>query len=149
MSVTTISARNCWRCADGQALCARSKSGPDRVPARDVIVTLRGYLAVRLLFERAALARHFAERVAFGGSLSELRQWLPHRLPQQPPSTTEERAWPLFHVAQLCGLDASVVERWAASHVVALEDELSGTRRSAPPPNSASTPGTNHSSSPL
>ena len=28
---------------------------PDRVPARDLTVTLRGYLAVRLLFERAAL----------------------------------------------------------------------------------------------
>ncbi len=104
---------------------------PDRVPARDVIVTLRGYLAVRLLFERAALA-HAAQRVAFGGSLSDLRQWLRHRLPQQPTPTTEERAWPLFHVAQLCGLDASVVEQWTASHVVALEAELSeldGLRR--------------------
>src|SRR5439155_10476901 len=28
---------------------------PDRVPARDLSVTLAGYLAVRLLFERAAL----------------------------------------------------------------------------------------------
>ena len=104
---------------------------PDRVPARDVIVTLRGYLAVRLLFERAALA-HAAQRVTFGGSLSDLRQWLRHRLPQQLTPTTEERAWPLFHVAQLCGLDVSVVEQWTASHVVALEDELSeldGLRR--------------------
>jgi uncharacterized protein len=96
---------------------------PDRVPARDVIVTLRGYLAVRLLFERAALA-HAAQRVAFHGPLSELRPWLQHRCPQQPSPTIDERAWPLFHVAQLCGLDASVVDQWTARQVGELESEL-------------------------
>jgi uncharacterized protein YbcC (UPF0753/DUF2309 family) len=35
-----------------------------------------------------------------------------------------ERAWPLFHVAQLCGLDASIVEQWTARHVADLESEL-------------------------
>src|SRR5262249_49833485 len=43
---------------------------PDRVPARDLTVTLRGYLAVRLLFERAALG-HAAQLVAFDGPLRE------------------------------------------------------------------------------
>ena len=33
---------------------------PDRVPARDLTVTLRGYLAVRLLFERAAISGKLA-----------------------------------------------------------------------------------------
>src|SRR5438105_4758775 len=37
---------------------------PDRVPARDLTVTLRGYLAVRLLFERAAL-EHPARQISF------------------------------------------------------------------------------------
>jgi uncharacterized protein YbcC (UPF0753/DUF2309 family) len=44
---------------------------PDRVPARDLTVTLRGYLAVRLLFERAAL-EHAAIDAGFDGPLSAL-----------------------------------------------------------------------------
>ena len=53
---------------------------PDRVPARDLTVTLRGYLAVRLLFERAALDQA-ARQLSFGGPLSDLRPWLRNRLP--------------------------------------------------------------------
>jgi uncharacterized protein YbcC (UPF0753/DUF2309 family) len=96
---------------------------PDRVPARDLTVTLRGYLAVRLLFERAAL-EHAARQVSFPGSLSGLRSWLEPRLPPRPPPTAIERAWPLFHVAQLCGLDASIVEQWTPRQVTELESEL-------------------------
>ena len=96
---------------------------PDRVPARDLTVTLRGYLAVRLLFERAALDQA-ARQLSFGGPLSDLRSWLRNRLRSQPPPTALERAWPLFHVAQLCGLDASIVEQWTARHVAELESEL-------------------------
>src|SRR5262249_52026066 len=44
---------------------------PDRVPARDLTITLRGYLAVRLLFERAAIA-HAARQVVLRGPLSDL-----------------------------------------------------------------------------
>jgi uncharacterized protein len=96
---------------------------PDRVPARDLTVTLRGYLAVRLLFERAALdsaARH----VSFNGPLSDLRSFLRKRLPDPVAPTAAERAWPLFHVAQLCGLDASVVNQWTAQDVAEIEAEL-------------------------
>src|SRR5206468_5568667 len=48
---------------------------PDRVPARDLTVTLRGYLAVRLLFERAALA-NAAQQLSLRCPLSELRSLL-------------------------------------------------------------------------
>jgi uncharacterized protein YbcC (UPF0753/DUF2309 family) len=96
---------------------------PDRVPARDLTVTLRGYLAVRLLFERAALD-HVARQLSFDGPLSELRGWLRNQLPVRPGPTTVERAWPLFHVAQLCGLDASIVEQWSARQVADIEFEL-------------------------
>jgi uncharacterized protein YbcC (UPF0753/DUF2309 family) len=104
---------------------------PDRVPARDLTVTLRGYLAVRLLFERAALdsaARH----VSFNGPQSNLRSFLRTRLPDPVTPTAAERAWPLFHVAQLCGLDASIVRQWTAQDVAGLEadlHELDGVRR--------------------
>src|SRR5437764_2934917 len=93
---------------------------PDRVPARDLTVTLRGYLAVRLLFERAALAEA-ARQLSFGGPLSELRSSLQTRLPRSPAPTILERAWPLFQVAQLCGLDASIAEQWTARNVTELE----------------------------
>jgi uncharacterized protein len=96
---------------------------PDRVPARDITVTLRGYLAVRLLFERAALD-HAARQVSVGGPLSDLRVWLRDRLPHPPAPTVTERAWPLFHVAQLFGLDASIVEQWTAWNVAEIEAEL-------------------------
>src|SRR5207248_663077 len=57
---------------------------PDRVPARDLKVTVRGYLAVRLLFERAALS-HAAHQLSFGGPLSQLRPWLRNGRPRQSP----------------------------------------------------------------
>jgi uncharacterized protein YbcC (UPF0753/DUF2309 family) len=104
---------------------------PDRVPARDLTVTLRGYLAVRLLLERAAL-EHAAREVAFSGPLSDLRRWLRDRLPRAAAVSVHERAWPLFHVAQLRGLDVSIVEQWSARDVAALEselEELDGIRR--------------------
>jgi len=96
---------------------------PDRVPARDLTVTLRGYLAVRLLFERAAL-HEAARQLSFGGSLSTLRDWLRNQLRVGSPPTAIERAWPLFQVAQLCGLDPSLVEQWTPRHVCELESEL-------------------------
>ena len=96
---------------------------PDRVPARDLTVTLRGYLAVRLLFERAAL-EDAAREISFDGPLSTLRSSLRSRLPEPSTPTAFERTWPLFNVAQLCGLDASVVKQWTASNVAEVESEL-------------------------
>src|SRR5262249_7078336 len=66
---------------------------PDRVPARDLNVTLRGYLAVRLLFERAAL-EHAGRQISIGGKLADLRSSLQRRLPQATTLTAIERAWP-------------------------------------------------------
>jgi uncharacterized protein YbcC (UPF0753/DUF2309 family) len=104
---------------------------PDRVPARDLTVTLRGYLAVRLLCERAALDEG-ARQIGFDGAVSDLRSHLRLRLPHQAGPITVERAWPLFNVAQLCGLDASIVAQWTAREVADLEAELrelDGVRR--------------------
>ena len=96
---------------------------PDRVPVRDLTVTLRGYLAVRLLFERAAL-EHASRVLSFDLPLSELRETLRSRLPHPPPPTVAERAWPLSHVAQLCGLDSSFVEQWTVSNAAELQAEM-------------------------
>src|SRR4029453_5343767 len=96
---------------------------PDRAPARDLTVTLRGYLAGRLLFERAAL-EHAAIDAGFDGPLLALRPWLRSRLPGSTMPTPIERAWPLFHVAHLCGIDAAIVEQWTAANVADVEAEL-------------------------
>jgi uncharacterized protein len=104
---------------------------PDRVPARDLSVTLRGYLAVRLLLERAAL-EEASRRLSFEGPPAALREWLRDRRPVPSPPTANERAWPLFHVAQLYGLDPSMVAQWTSRHVGELESELErcdGVRR--------------------
>jgi len=104
---------------------------PDRVPARDITVTLRGYLAVRLLLERAALDQA-ARQLSLDGPLSDLRPRLRERLPRPTAPSVPERAWPLFHVAQLFGLDAPIVEQWTARNVAEIESELQeihGVRR--------------------
>jgi uncharacterized protein YbcC (UPF0753/DUF2309 family) len=106
---------------------------PDRVPARDLTVTLRGYLAVRLLFERAAVAEA-ARHLSFDGPLSALRAWLQPRLPRPIAMTANERAWRLFHAAQLSGLDPSAAEQWTPQQVAHIETELGtldGVRRRA------------------
>jgi uncharacterized protein YbcC (UPF0753/DUF2309 family) len=104
---------------------------PDRVPARELPATLTGYLAVRLLFERAALV-YAAGQAGFDGPLSSFRAFLRGRVSQPPLPTAPERAWPLFHVAQLNGLDASIIEQWTADDVARIEAELrvlDGVRR--------------------
>jgi hypothetical protein len=104
---------------------------PDRVPARDLDVTLRGYLAVRLLFQRAAID-DACRQLSLRGPVSELRHQIRDRLPVPADATADERAWPLFQLAQLCDIDPSIVEQWTPRHVAALESELrelDGTRR--------------------
>lgn len=116
---------------EGELLALRGWAGmvrqieerPDRVPARDVSVTLAGYVAVRLLFVRAA-TEHAAGQIGYSGSLEDLRSFLRARLPDRPAPSAIERAWPLFHIAQLCGLDASIVAQWTAREAAALEAEL-------------------------
>jgi uncharacterized protein YbcC (UPF0753/DUF2309 family) len=104
---------------------------PDRVPARDLEVTLRGYLAVRLLFQRAALDEA-ARQLSLRGPVTALRDCLRDRLRARAAATATERAWPIFQLAQLRGLDPSIVEQWSSRHVEALESELrelDGVRR--------------------
>src|SRR5262249_12635372 len=56
---------------------------------------------------------------------TNFRGWLRARR-GPPPSepSTRDRAWPLFHVAQLRGLEASTVERWTARQIIDLETAL-------------------------
>ena len=102
---------------------------PDRVPAKELPATLTGYLAVRLLLERAALEHAALHDLAFHEPLASLRPYLRPRVPSRIAPTPQERAWPLFHLAQLCGLDASIVEQWTPDDLMQIESELQALTR--------------------
>jgi uncharacterized protein YbcC (UPF0753/DUF2309 family) len=99
----------------GEALALRGWAGmvrqletrPDRVPAFALPARLVDYLAVRLLLSRAAILRTEPDRT-------------------EPPVDINgtERAWSLFHLAQLCGLDAAAVTALPAGELSAAEREL-------------------------
>ncbi len=95
---------------------------PDRVPAHALPATLADYLAVQLLVERAALSH----AVAVHGlpPLGELRATLRRELKPAPPPSDEERAWVLFHAAQLDGIDESALDAMTAEDIDDLEAEL-------------------------
>ncbi|MDE2314233.1 MAG: DUF2309 family protein, partial [Elusimicrobia bacterium] len=97
---------------------------PDRVPARARPASLMEYLAVRLLLERAALSYAAGRLPEFHGGLPELRPHLRKRLPSARLPSARERAWNLFHAAQLCGLTAAGVRALSDAEIAALESEL-------------------------
>ncbi|MBI3554537.1 MAG: DUF2309 domain-containing protein [Elusimicrobia bacterium] len=92
---------------------------PDRVPARSLPASLTEFLAVRLLLQRAALA--FA---AGSTPVAEFVSSLRAARPGAAAPSLEERAWPLFHTAQLCGLQAAQVADLTAEQACAWEAEV-------------------------
>lgn len=99
---------------------------PDRVPANPVPARLADFLAVRLLLERVALAHVADEHPELCRPMGELRDWMRS---QQAGATISmdseaERAWPIFHVAQLLGLSTAVIEQLQPEQISELEIEL-------------------------
>ncbi|MCA9668283.1 MAG: DUF2309 domain-containing protein [Myxococcales bacterium] len=98
---------------------------PDRAPTRAVDARLADLLAVRLVIVRAALA-HAAARSGAGDGPLDLRAWLDGCAADSsapPAPTTDERAWALFHMAQLAGLTPANVEDLHARDIDALQAE--------------------------
>ena len=107
---------------------------PDRAPACAVPARLLDYLAIRLLMERAAL-RHALETIIAPRRARRatprkplsllLRECLLDRAEGHPHGpalpSCEERAWQLFHLAQLCGLDADALKALDTRGLAALE----------------------------
>ncbi len=89
---------------------------PDRVPVQPVPARLADFLAVRLLVERAAL-----EHALPGVPLERCRAVLEPELPRPTPPSAAERAWPLFQVAQLLGLEPLRVSQLGSAAVEELE----------------------------
>ena len=93
---------------------------PDRRPARSLPASLTEFFAVHLLLDRAALA--YASPPAADLALLRSRLLSELRAPARP--SLEERAWPLFHSAQLCGMNAAEVAGLGAERIAAWEAEL-------------------------
>ncbi len=96
---------------------------PDRAPALRVPARLVDHLAVQLLLSRAALA-HALDEAGLDVPLAELRAQLGGGIVATPAPGVDERAWSLFHVAQLCGLSTTRLEAASATEVAALEGAL-------------------------
>lgn len=96
---------------------------PDRVPVFSLPARLVDFLATRLLLVRAALT-HAARQVGFSGALRDLRSWLGDRLPSPAAANINERAWPLFQVAQLAGLFAHGIDELNSTTVDSIEREI-------------------------
>lgn len=66
--------------------------------------TLAEYLAVRLLLERLAVAHLARAELDFRGELRELRSTLHQLMQAREQENTEQRAFPIFQLAQVLGL---------------------------------------------
>lgn len=97
---------------------------PDRVPVWPAPARFLDFLAVRLLIERAVLAHVLETQRSPHSRLDTLRDDLASCAPTAKSPSVEARAFALFHLAQLLGLDALRIERLSAEAVAELEREI-------------------------
>jgi hypothetical protein len=97
---------------------------PDRVFAHAPPASLVGFLAVRLLLERAALRHVAGNELGFRGSLAELRDHVRARIPPPPEPSPEEAAYLLLQVAQIEGRRAEEILGLPAADVAVLFSEI-------------------------
>lgn len=97
---------------------------PARAPARPVAARLVDFVAIRLLLERACALHAARAHLSDHGELSTLRERLLRDLRGVPAVTDEERAWPLFHAAQLLGFGAARMSALSRAAITALEAAL-------------------------
>ncbi len=97
---------------------------PDRVPVFAPPVSLSGFLAVHLVLERLALGYLARQHLGFDRPLAELREFLHPRLPNPGSPSLDERAAPLFLLAQLLGRGPAEVRRLTPGQTSSLLDEI-------------------------
>ncbi len=99
---------------------------PDRVARPVLQETLVGYVAVRLILERLALAYASQEALNYRGSLAELRGTLKSQLPPTRRPSLDERAFPVFQMAQLLGWTPADLNRLSVGDWSELAREVHG-----------------------
>jgi hypothetical protein len=99
---------------------------PDRVAHPVAAESLNGFLAVRLLLDRFALAHAARESLDYRGPLAGLRAELRNRLTPPPRRELEERAFPVFQAAQILGWTPNELHRLTPAQWAALVGEIEG-----------------------
>ncbi|MCA9824173.1 MAG: DUF2309 domain-containing protein [Dehalococcoidia bacterium] len=97
---------------------------PDRMPVHAPRATLAGFMAVRLLVERAVSAWVVRCTFACQEPFPILRDRLSKEWEPAGQLSRDERTWRLFQVAQLVGLGAAELDRLSAVELSTLVDFL-------------------------
>lgn len=98
----------------------------DRVPHPIPQGSLVEFVAVRLLLDRLALAHAAKEELGYTGPLAALPGALAARLPAPTPPTLEQRAMPVFQLAQLHGWSPAELHRLTPGEWALLAREVEG-----------------------
>ncbi len=147
-SALTICAPSFSPCEVGLALCVKSKSG--QTVSRHGIS--RSRCADTSRYACCSNVPLSTRPRANSPSVDPCRSSataLRDQLPVAAPPTAIERAWPLFHIAQLCGLDPSIVEQWTAAARDGARIRTAPARRCAPASHPAPGVRASDSSSPV
>jgi uncharacterized protein YbcC (UPF0753/DUF2309 family) len=88
--------------------------------------SLAGFLAIRLILERLALAHAAADHIGYRGPLSGLRAELVRRAPPPARPATGTRAFALFQLAQVLGWSPGDLARLDAAGWATLVAEVEG-----------------------
>jgi uncharacterized protein YbcC (UPF0753/DUF2309 family) len=97
---------------------------PDRAPAFAPPATIAGFLAVRLLLERLAIEHVARAHDGYRGPLDGLREALGKRLAGVAAPTPEERAFPLFQMAQCLGIPEERIGSLTPEDCAAVLEEM-------------------------
>jgi uncharacterized protein YbcC (UPF0753/DUF2309 family) len=102
------------------------ESRGDRVAMAVPPGSLVEFAAVRLVLERVALTNAAREEPGFQGPLAELSDVLKARLKPAAPPTLEERAFPVFQLAQVLGWTPEELGHLSPAHWQRLLHEIEG-----------------------
>jgi uncharacterized protein len=97
---------------------------PDRVAKVIEPGSFIGFVAIRLLLERFALMHAARESLGYTGPLAGLRAELRTQLPKWTPPTVEERAFPVFQLAQVLGWSPDELSRLTPAEWAVLVHEI-------------------------
>jgi uncharacterized protein YbcC (UPF0753/DUF2309 family) len=97
---------------------------PDRAPAFAPPATIAGFLAVRLFLERLAVEHVARAHDGYRGPLDALRESVGKRLGVVAAPTPEERAFPLYQVAQCLGIPPERIGGLTPEDCSAVLDEM-------------------------
>jgi len=86
--------------------------------------SLVDFVAVRLLLERCALSEAAREELGYAGPLAGLRDLCRDRIVTTWPPSVEQRAFPIFQLAQVVGLSPDVLHRLGPPEWGALVEEV-------------------------